>query len=832
MAGGKIVGITIDIEGKSDGLVKALKTVDSSINATSSALKDVDKALQLDPTNVELLAQKEELLNKQIDQTNQRLEIMQQVAQDANAALDNGDITQEQYASLTAEISRTNSELDSLTQQANDNSQAMEDIENGVDGAADEMTELDEASESTGHSLEGLKVTAEAVGGAMAAAFGAAVAAAKEVGGALVDCTISAGNYVDEINTLSQKTGVSTETLQEWNYVSGLIDVDVNTLTGSLTKLEKSMGAAADQQFKYDTGLADLNRSLKEGKISHDEYEKKVEELGEKTSTAYDKLGVAIYDSNHNLRDNEEVMFEVLEALSQMPEGVERDLLSIELLGKSAKELGPLLQEGAIDKFKDLSQEAHDVGYVLEGDTFDAFQEFDDQMERFSKSGEAAKNALGTVLLPTLNSLSTAGTGALNKFTKAMNDSNGDISKLGPAVSGIMKDLLGEVNKVAPQFFELIGTIIQTLVQIIIDNLPMFLDSAMQIITTLTETLLAPDNLAKIIEAATNIVLTIVQYLLENIGMILDAAIQIVLTVVKGITDALPKLIPAVVDAVLTIAETLLAPENLSMILDAGLQLIIALAGALVDALPQIIERLPEIILGITDFLLGPEGLDKLISTGFDLFVGLVTKMPEVITDVLEAVGGMIGDIVGKIVEKGVEVWDACKDMFPSLDDVLTWGSDMIHGIIDGITGALGDLWDCCKSVGQGIADFLGFSVPKKGPLHHADEWGPDFVDLYSEGIEENLPELQKTIDMTANVIAGTSNDTIAAMQSASNSLAGAAFGANQLDYTNQLNGIMGAIAGMNGETQVIVPVYIGDYKLQTLVASANRNNNYISGGR
>ena len=78
----KIIGITVDIEGKSSGLTKSLQEANSAINKTTSALKDVDKALQLDPTNVELIAQKELLLNKQIEQTNEKLEIMQQVAQD------------------------------------------------------------------------------------------------------------------------------------------------------------------------------------------------------------------------------------------------------------------------------------------------------------------------------------------------------------------------------------------------------------------------------------------------------------------------------------------------------------------------------------------------------------------------------------------------------------------------------------------------------------------------------------------------------------------------------------------------------------------------------
>ena len=115
----KIVGITIDIEGKTSGLTKSLQEANSAISKTSAALKDIDKALQLDPTNVELIAQKEALLTKQIEQTNDKLEIMQQVATDANAALERGDISQEQYAQLTAEIAKTDVALAELEEEAN-----------------------------------------------------------------------------------------------------------------------------------------------------------------------------------------------------------------------------------------------------------------------------------------------------------------------------------------------------------------------------------------------------------------------------------------------------------------------------------------------------------------------------------------------------------------------------------------------------------------------------------------------------------------------------------------------------------------------------------------
>lgn len=64
-----IKGIVIEIEGKTDGLAKSLKEVDKSIKDTQTALKKVNEALKLDPKNVQLVAEKQKLLQQQIENT-------------------------------------------------------------------------------------------------------------------------------------------------------------------------------------------------------------------------------------------------------------------------------------------------------------------------------------------------------------------------------------------------------------------------------------------------------------------------------------------------------------------------------------------------------------------------------------------------------------------------------------------------------------------------------------------------------------------------------------------------------------------------------------------
>lgn len=846
MASNRIVGITIDIEGRNDGLTKSLQQVQKESQATSSALKSIDSALKEvtdEGQRIELLSQKEELLTKQIEQTNEKLEIMRQVAADAAKGLEDGTVSKEQYAILTSEIAKTEQTLEQLGAAASETSNELSGIDSGdldsvgddAETAADGLEDVQEESEETNRSFDALGKGAAAVGAAMVAATAAMVDALKEVGGALVDCTMDAANYADEISTMSEVTGISTETLQELTYASDLMDVSVDTITGSMTKMEKSMGSAADKIFNLETTQAELNRALNEGKISADEYESKMEEALEKNATGYDKLGVSIYDSNHNLRDSEEVFWDVIDALGQMEDGTERDLLAMELLGKSAKDLNPLINEGS-EGFKELAEEAHEAGFVMGDDTLTAFTDFDDQMVRFKNSGQAAKNALGTLLLPALSELSGTGTSALQKFTKAVQNSNGDVSVIGDAISEMLPEVLASVNKVLPDLLKLVATGVDTLLQVLIDNLPLFVDTAIQIIEQITTTLINPENIAKIMDAAVTIVLSLVEFILQNMDQIIKSAIEIVLAIVNGISQALPELIPAAVDAILTICETLLAPENLSMILEAALNLVIGLATGIVDSLPQIIERLPEIISGIVTWLLSEDGLGQIVEAGFQLFIGLVTKMPEIIVELIGALGDLLFDLVEYISgDMFTDITEAFSGIFDDIiSSAFTWGADILQNICDGFASMWDTFTGWIDDIASGIADFLGFSCPEKGPLSDWDVNNPgkDMLQLYGSGIQAGIPGLMDDINLAANAIKTSVNNdfdiTGATLDNTMNVIA-----AGTRDYSDQLGQINGSLSVMaGGNRQVVIPVYIGQERIETIVASANVNNSFISGGR
>ena len=124
----RIKGITVEIGGDTTKLQTALKGVNSSIRDTQGQLRDVEKLLKLDPGNTELLAQKHRLLGEAVAGTKEKLETLKTAAEQANTALANGEITQDQYDALQREIIETEQRLKELENQANQSATAVQKI--------------------------------------------------------------------------------------------------------------------------------------------------------------------------------------------------------------------------------------------------------------------------------------------------------------------------------------------------------------------------------------------------------------------------------------------------------------------------------------------------------------------------------------------------------------------------------------------------------------------------------------------------------------------------------------------------------------------------------
>ncbi len=110
----RVKGITVEIGGDTTGLKKALGGVNSEIRNTQSDLRDVERLLRLDPTNTELLAQKQRLLSGSIEKTTEKLSTLKEASAQASANLKNYDAWKEKFDPIQKEIDQTEKSLDQL----------------------------------------------------------------------------------------------------------------------------------------------------------------------------------------------------------------------------------------------------------------------------------------------------------------------------------------------------------------------------------------------------------------------------------------------------------------------------------------------------------------------------------------------------------------------------------------------------------------------------------------------------------------------------------------------------------------------------------------------
>lgn len=205
------------------------------------------------------------------------------------------------------------------------------------------------------------------------AGFSASGAAAITVVGglttALAKNTLELTKTADDLLTLSSQTGLSTDQLQEFEYASELVDVSTDTLQGSLRKLTSNMQKARD-------GSGDA-------------------------AAAFKTLKVQITDNHGALQDSRQIFLQTIDALGKVKNETERDALAMQIFGKSATDLNPLIKAGS-ERLAELADQAHEVGYVMDADTLESLGALDDSLQKLSKQGDAVKRSFATALLPIL----------------------------------------------------------------------------------------------------------------------------------------------------------------------------------------------------------------------------------------------------------------------------------------------------------------------------------------------------------------------------------------------------------------------------------------------
>lgn len=268
---------------------------------------------------------------------------------------------------------------------------------------------------------DGAAKAAEALNGINAGAalavtgLGLLAAAIVKVEKQLISMTKESAAYADNILTLSLTTGQTTDQLQEFAYASELIDVSLDTLQGSLTKLTNNM-----QDTANGTGNA---------------------------QAAFQQLGVSVTDAaDGHLRSANDVFYDAIDALGDVTNATERDALAMDIFGRSAQDLNPLIVQGA-DTLREYAQEAHDMGYVLDNDALAALGAVDDAYQRLQKTQEGVKNQLSEQFAPYLTEFYEKITRLIKDGGQALKDS-GLVDAFGMILESV-GDLIAPTNELA-----------------------------------------------------------------------------------------------------------------------------------------------------------------------------------------------------------------------------------------------------------------------------------------------------------------------------------------------------------------------------------------------
>lgn len=276
--GANIRGITIKLGGDSSELVKSFKEVNTAAKKTSDSLKDIDKLLKLNPGNVTLLKQKQDLLNRSYKETQQRLTEVKAI-RDKLGANNEGGKNQQRIEALNREIVSLEHELDNVKTKASS------------------FSVLGAQMEATGNKIKAVSEKMRQVGATMTTYVTLPLAA---LGTAAVK---AASDYEENLNKVDVAFGKNADSVKEWAKTAteafGLSESHALEATALFGDMGTSMGLSTKEAAKMSISLAGLAGDLASFKnISQDQAFKALESVFTGETESLKKLGVVMTQTN------------------------------------------------------------------------------------------------------------------------------------------------------------------------------------------------------------------------------------------------------------------------------------------------------------------------------------------------------------------------------------------------------------------------------------------------------------------------------------------------------------------------------------------------------
>lgn len=732
MASKRIKGITIELNGDATGLNKALADVDRNLGAAQRSLNDVNRLLKLDPSNVTLIAQKQKLLQSEIEDTQKRLVTLREADKQAKKQLESGKLGQEKYDALQREIIETETKLTKLNDTSEEFNSTLKETASEVSKTSKEIGNIDD---SAGEAKKGLGSVADAAkGGAMMQVSDKLQA----VSGKLIDV---GKNSID--------TAMSFETAM--SQAAGALNKPMDQM-GELKKLATEMGTetvfSSQEAMQAITELA--KGGLSEAEIS-----------AGALKTTMDMAA----SSGMSLGDSANVVVQVMGAFElSANESAEAANALAGAAAASSTDVAPLTEA-----LSQCSAVAHNAGWDIQ-ETSAVLAKFADAGIRGSDAGTSLKTMLMRLSAPT-----DKAAGLMKKYGINVRDSQGNM--LGASeIAELLQNKLGGLSSAERDaaLSQIFGSDATRVATVMMNSGAEGLEKY----KTATENQSAAQELANSQMGASERAMETMRGAMDSVNRTIGEKF---LPVVESVAEFVQKMCEKFEALPEPVQDIIVAVGAIIAILGALLPVILAVGGAItagivtpmlpvIGIIAGVIAAITAIILVIKNWGAINEWFGEVFKKVGDWIKETWEKVKKWFSDGATAASNKVKEMKEKVVNFFKNIIDGAKEKLGRIKDTvangfeaainwlkdlpkkaIVWGKDFIQGLVDGIKSMIGKVTGAVKDVASKITSFLHFSVPDEGPLTSAPEWMPDMIDLMVKGLKNNEGKLKKAAISVAN---------------------------------------------------------------------------------
>lgn len=724
MAKSSIKGITIKIGGDTTGLDKALKETNKKSRELESELKAVDKALKLDPNNVTLVKQKQDLLKDSIKETKSKLDVLKEAQSQVTAQYKKGEIDAGQYRAFQRELETTKSKLSSLKDEKKN------------------IHVIGTAFKEAKDKVEPVIKKVEKVGSVIGGATGKAVKFTATLG--KID-TAMIGKAADGFKKYTQTIGVglaavttalaaNVETSREWNSDMTKLKTNAETSGNDFDFMKSKMQDLVAITGESDSSIEALSNLMAVG-FSDEQMTPAINALSGAVEKFPDTLKI------ESLSDSLQETLATGAATGQFSELIGR-------MGDSVDDFNAGLQN--------CTSEAERQQYALDWLANSGLSEINDEYQSANKSTldyerasfelQDALASLGTAFTPVMAGAKGMAADFLTKSLPAVQKLSGGFTKLFDGVSSLLDAYdSGGLDGLTEQIPVVISGLFSSASETLAENAPTLITAATTVLTSIIQSLAqsAPSLINSILPSLLNGFFGLINALVSTIPTLVpelvQGAITLFLGLIDGLNDVIKQLMPMLPSLIKQMTDTLI--ENLPAIIEGGFQLLTGLITGLTECTPDLINAIIALIPVITDSL--TENLPALVKAGMELIVALAKGLPDAIPDIINALPEIIGAII-----------DGFKEV-----DWLDLGANILKGILNGLVSAVSGIWSVVQDVGSaiidGFCDFFDIHSPSRVMAKKVGQYLPSGIAVGMEDTaDEPVDEAQAIVDSVAGVSA------------------------------------------------------------------------------